>query len=302
MRPRRRSRLPREARHDLAHAAVVDVDEPEPVGRLIQHAARIARPRRRVGEVGGQPARRADRRAVARDRKRGRCPSMIAAIWRAVRRPHRARSPRACRSTCAARDRTSDPVRRIAAGVRWGRVDRHAAAPGSCPRGTSSSTAAAPTSRPRGRRATSSDAPARSADRATWRPSRLLHVHDLQLRLRIEKRDARAVRRPRRRHRAAAPACDRGRSAGRESTDPSTRRDPTRTRARCRPATTPGSVSTNASWVRRCGGSPPPAETDPEIAERGKHHARSVRRDRRVHHARAPAAALRGGKRAALRA
>ena len=78
------------------------------------------------------------------------------------------------------------------------------------------------------------------------------------------------------------------------------RRDRSRTRAACRPATTPDR-STNASLVRRCGvASPADGRHEPQIAERGKHDRDAVGRDRRVHQAAHRLRPLRRKRRAAL--
>ena len=52
---------PRELRHDVAHAAVGEIHQAEPIERLVQHVPRVGGPRRRAGIVGRHAARRTRR-------------------------------------------------------------------------------------------------------------------------------------------------------------------------------------------------------------------------------------------------
>ena len=120
----------------------------------------------------------------------------------------------------------------------------------------------------------------------TWRPSRLLTSTTLQLRGGIEVGQTRAVRRPRR-WSPPAPTTSIGpvrRSRTQRSIAPP-RSD--ENASACRRATTPGSSRRRRRWSVARARPPRRGRHRPQIAERGKRHARAIR-------ARSPGASGRG--------
>ena len=91
-----------------------DVDQTEAGVGLIEHVPRIARPRRRLGELGREAARRTERRPVTRDRHGRQLPVENRHHLRAVGRPHGAGILAHAERLVRHRIRASDPPRRRA--------------------------------------------------------------------------------------------------------------------------------------------------------------------------------------------
>ena len=268
-------------------AAVGDVDQPEAIGHLVEDPARVAGPRRRAGQVGRDAARRAGRRAVAGHRVGGRASRRRSPPSRGRSGDHTgpkfSRMPTdLCGIGSNQRSGANAPLPAASS-----RSSLRPTAPGWCPRGSATSTAC------------SADITTRAAVGRPARAARLRSdaVVGLALLARASRRRCAAAdsesrnarREPSGDHEACvvpAPRANCGRSpSGAQVADPQRHRavsDRTRTRARCRRATTRDWSRRTRRCVSRSGVAwPSRVEHQPQIAERGERDARAIRRDRR---------------------
>ena len=277
-------RLPRQARHDVAHAAIVEADEAEPIGGLVQDAAGIRGPRGRAGEVGGEAAGRTSRGAVAQHRIGVQKAVDDRRHLAPVRRPDRPEV--LAHADRRVRHRIEPAIRceGIAAGAGWGRIDLH-------PQHLVRSLAEPRRVRLQGGHhdRTAVGRPARAprlvqplVDLAALEA---LHVHHPQLRGRIQEREPGAIGRPRRLLAARRqPAI----GAGPQVAHPQVHLTAAVRRVGQRLAIgRPHRVHLDERVVGEPfrHGVAAAGRHRPEIAEGGERHARSIRRDRRVHHA-----------------
>ena len=275
---------PRELRHDVADAAVGEIHQAEPIERLIEHVPRVGCPRRRAGVVGRQPARRARGRAVRRHGIRHQEAVDDRRHLAAVRRPHRpqvlAHADRFVRQGIEPSIRGERP----ASGSRRLGLDLHS---------EYLVGAFAEPRRVRVQRGHHDRASVRRPARAAGlvqsvvdlAPLAALDVHHLQLRLRIEVGQTRAVRRPRRRGAATRHAPI---APGPQVADPDVHRAAAIGReCQLRSIRRPGRVHLDIDVLRQAlgHGFPTAGRHRPQIAERGKRHACAIRRDHRVHQA-----------------